>query len=34
MNKLNDLTEKIERYNFYVQDDMDKVVELKLSGSG
>lgn len=33
VNKLNDLTEKIEGYNFYVQDDIDKVVELKLSGS-
>lgn len=33
VNKLNDLTEKIEEYNFYVQDDIDKVVELKLSGS-
>lgn len=33
VNKLNDLTEKIEGYNFYVQDDINKVVELKLSGS-
>ena len=33
VNKLNDLTETIEGYNFYVQDDIDKVVELKLSGS-
>lgn len=33
VNKLNDLTEKIEGYNFYEQDDIDKVVELKLSGT-
>ncbi len=33
VNKLNDLTERIEGYNFYEQEDMDKVVELKLSGS-
>lgn len=33
INKLNDLTQVIENFNFYTQDDMDRVVELKLSGS-
>jgi len=33
INKLNDLTETIERFNIYTQEDMDTVVELKLSGN-
>lgn len=33
VNKLNDLTETIEGYNFYVQDDIEQVVDLKLSGT-
>ncbi len=32
INKLNDLTEIIERFNFYTQKDADSVVELKLTG--
>lgn len=32
INKLNDLTETIESFNFYEQEDIDKVVEYKLSG--
>lgn len=32
INKLNDLTEAIEAFNFYTQDNVDQVVELKLSG--
>lgn len=32
VNKLNDLIEKIESYNFYEQTDIEQVVELKLSG--
>ncbi len=32
VNKLNDLVEKIEGYNFYEQSDIEQVVELKLSG--
>lgn len=33
INKLNDLTETIEGFNFYTQDDVDKVTELKLTGT-
>lgn len=33
MNKLNDLTETIEGFCFYTQDDVDRVVELKLTGN-
>ena len=33
INKLNDLTEIIEGYNFYEQSDVDNVVELKLTGT-
>lgn len=32
INKLNDLTEIIESFNFYEQSDIDNVVEYKLSG--
>ena len=32
VNKLNDLTETIEGFCFYTQDDVDRVVELKLTG--
>ncbi len=32
INKLNDLTETIESYNFYTQQDMDGVVDVKLNG--
>ncbi len=32
VNKLNDLIEKIEGYNFYEQTNIEQVVELKLSG--
>lgn len=32
VNKLNDLTETIEVFCFYTQDDVDRVVELKLTG--
>lgn len=33
VNKLNDLTETIECFCFYTQDDVDRVVELKLTGN-
>lgn len=33
VNKLNDLTETIEVFCFYTQDDVDRVVELKLTGN-
>lgn len=33
VNKLNDLTENIEGFCFYTQDDVDRVVELKLTGN-
>lgn len=33
MNKLNDLTETIEAFNFYTQDDVDQVATLKLMGT-
>lgn len=33
VNKLNDLTETIEGFNFYTQSDIDQVVELKLNGT-
>ena len=33
INKLNDLTETVEAFNFYTQDDVDQVVELKLNGT-
>ena len=33
INKLNDLTETIEGYNFYTQQDVDSVAELKLMGT-
>lgn len=33
VNKLNDLTETIEGICFYTQDDVDRVVELKLTGN-
>lgn len=33
VNKLNDLTESIEGFCFYTQDDVDRVVELKLTGN-
>lgn len=33
VNKLNDLTETIEGFSFYTQDDVDRVVELKLTGN-
>lgn len=33
INKLNDLSETIESFNFYTQDDMDNVVGLKLTGT-
>ena len=33
INKLNDLTETIEKFNIYTQEDEDSVVELKLSGN-
>lgn len=33
VNKLNDLIEEIEAFNFYTQDDADTVVELKLTGT-
>lgn len=33
VNKLNDLTETIERYNFYEQNDIEQVVDLKLNGA-
>ena len=33
VNKLNDLTETIEGFCFYTQDDVDRVVELKLTGN-
>jgi len=33
INKLNDLTEIIEGFNFYTQDDVDTVTELKLMGT-
>lgn len=32
VNKLNDLTEKIEGFNFYTQSDVDQVVDLNLNG--
>lgn len=33
VNKLNDLVETIEGFNFYTQDDVDRVAELKLMGT-
>lgn len=33
VNKLNDLTDTIEGFCFYTQDDVDRVVELKLTGN-
>ena len=33
INKLNDLTETIEAFNFYTQNDVEQVVELKLNGT-
>lgn len=33
INKLNDLTSTIEEYNFYTQQDVDDVVDLKFNGS-
>ena len=33
VNKLNDLTETIEAFNFYTQDDVDQVATLKLKGT-
>ena len=33
INKLNDLTEEIEAFNFYTQDDVETVVTLKLTGT-
>lgn len=33
VNKLNDLTETIEGFNFYTQADIERVVELKLTGN-
>lgn len=33
VNKLNDLTETIEGFCFYTQDDVDRVAELKLTGN-
>ena len=33
VNKLNDLTETIEEFNFYTQDDVDQVATLKLMGT-
>lgn len=33
VNKLNDLIEIIEGYNFYTQEDIDQVVEFKLNGT-
>lgn len=33
VNKLNDLVEVVEGYNFHTQDDIDQVVELKLNGT-
>ena len=33
VNKLNDLTEIIEAYNFHTQGDIDQVVDLKLNGT-
>lgn len=33
INKLNDLSETIEAFNFYTQDDIDSVVDLKLNGT-
>ena len=33
VNKLNNLTETIERYNFYEQNDIEQVVDLKLNGA-
>lgn len=33
VNKLNDLTEEIEAYNFYTQHDVDTVAMLKLTGT-
>lgn len=33
INKLNDLTETIEGFNFYEQEDIDNVVDLKLNGT-
>lgn len=33
VNKLNDLTETIEAFNFYTQDDIDQVATLKLMGT-
>ena len=33
VNKLNDLTETIETFNFYTQDDVDQVATLKLMGT-
>lgn len=33
VNKLNDLTDTIEDFCFYTQDDVDRVVELKLTGN-
>lgn len=33
INKLNDLSETIEAFNFYTQDDIDNVVDLKLNGT-
>lgn len=33
INKLNDLTETIEAFNFYTQDDVDNVATLKLMGT-
>lgn len=33
VNKLNDLTETIEAFNFYTQDDVDQVTTLKLMGT-
>jgi type I restriction enzyme R subunit len=33
VNKLNDLTETIEGFNFYTQDDVDTVATLKLTGT-
>ena len=33
VNKLNDLTETIEAFNFYTQNDVDQVATLKLTGT-
>lgn len=33
VNKLNDLIEEIESFNFYTQEDVDSIVKLKLTGT-